>query len=211
MPTGRKPAARTSRYSSTERSDVKNPAWPRCKRVIAIWGSAVPPGVACALMRNPSFCQGRGLPRPRLAVQRQNGFRLLDLVVGAHRLDGGAHGIELDRVATPDVGLLLDRHADDALGPELAGLLLHAAHGELAGLVDGLGEVGHLDVLAHVVEPGTEPLISDVVDAGPHHQRERPVTGLDQGPEVVPGQVRSERPAACGLPLATARRADIGA
>ena len=64
------------------------------------------------------------------------------------RDDRGADREELDHVAAPAVGALVDIDADDALGLGLERLGLHPLHRELAGVVQRLGEVGQLDVVA---------------------------------------------------------------
>ena len=53
-------------------------------------------------------------------------------------LHGGADGEELDDVRAPRVAVDVEAHADDAVGAELVGLLLHARHRELARAVQRL-------------------------------------------------------------------------
>jgi hypothetical protein len=55
-------------------------------------------------------------------------------------LDRRADGDELGHVLAPLVAADVEAHADDAVGAELVGLLLHARHRQLAGVVHRLGE-----------------------------------------------------------------------
>ena len=107
--------------------------------------------------------------------------------------DRGADGEELDHVRAPAVASLLDLHADDALGLDGLGLGLHPLHRQLARVVERLGEVLHLDVLADLREPAAQALVGDVVDAAPHAHADRPVAGLEQRPEVLAREVARER------------------
>ena len=66
----------------------------------------------------------------------------------ARVLDRGADGDELGEVLAPLVAADVEAHADDAVGAELLGLLLHPRHRELARLVHRLREHGQLLVLA---------------------------------------------------------------
>ncbi|HEY6491904.1 MAG TPA: hypothetical protein VIZ43_01420 [Trebonia sp.] len=114
--------------------------------------------------------------------------------------------------------MLPELYADDALGVQFLGLRLHAGHGQLAGVVQGLGELLDLDVAAEVTEDRAHALVRDVVDAGAHDHAERGVAGPDERPEVLAGQVRGERlllvvaplgyPAAAGAWLGLDRGAD---
>ena len=88
--------------------------------------------------------------------------------------------------------------ADDAFGLELFGFVLHPFHRELAGVVERLGEVRHLDVLSDLAHRGEHPLVGDVVDAGAHHQPDRTVAGGEQRPEVLAREVAREGPAVGG-------------
>ena len=76
-------------------------------------------------------------------------------------LDRGADGDELGQVLAPLVAADVEPHADDAVGAELLGLLLHPRHRQLARLVHRLREHGHLLVLA----VARDLLEADVVDA----------------------------------------------
>ncbi len=77
---------------------------------------------------------------------------------------------------------------------ELLRFLLHPLHRELASVVERLGEVRHLDVLAHLTHRGHHPLVGDVVDARAHHEADRPMARGEQRPEVLTGEVARERP-----------------
>src|SRR5664280_1546118 len=125
-------------------------------------------------------------------VQRDDGggYRQRHLAGCLHHR--GPEGEELDGVAATLVGLLLEPHADDARGTELVGLVLHPGHGQLAGLVQCLGEVGELYVLPGRAERLPDSPVGDVVDAGPHDQALGNVTGLHQRPEVLAREVRGE-------------------
>ena len=70
------------------------------------------------------------------------------------------------------------------------GLGLHAVHRQLPRVVERLGVVLHLDVLADGAERLAEALVGDVVDTGAHHQAERAIAGLEQGPEVLAARGR---------------------
>ena len=63
-------------------------------------------------------------------------------------LDRGADGDELRHVLAPLVAADVQPHADDAVGAELVGLLLHARHRQLARGVHRLREHLHLLALA---------------------------------------------------------------
>ena len=85
------------------------------------------------------------------------------------------------------------RTPDDPGGVERFGLVLHAGHGQLPGLVQRLGEVGQLHVLARRAQRLAQSAMGDVVDAGPHDQALGEVAGLHQRPEVLARQVGGER------------------
>ena len=95
-------------------------------------------------------------------------------------------------MGAPLVRLLLEAHADDASRVELAGLVLHAGHGQLPGLVEGLGEVGKLHVLADRTQRLGELAMGDVVHAGPHHQALGHVARLHERPEVLAREIGGE-------------------
>ena len=67
-------------------------------------------------------------------------------------LDGRADGDELGEVGAPLVAADVEPHTHDPVGPERVGLLLHAGHGELTGVVHRLRQHVHLLVL--VPPPG---------------------------------------------------------
>ncbi len=62
-------------------------------------------------------------------------------------LDGGPDRDELGEVGAPLVAADVQPHADDPVGAELVGLLLHPRHRELAGVVHRLGQHAELLVL----------------------------------------------------------------
>src|SRR5436305_8418995 len=59
-----------------------------------------------------------------------------------------AHCKELDDVRAPAMAPFGDLRTNHPLCTQADGLGLHALHGEFAGVVEGLGVVGHLHVLA---------------------------------------------------------------
>src|SRR3954447_7280430 len=91
--------------------------------------------------------------------------------------DGGADGEELDDVAAPAMVVLAQLDADDAFGLELLSFGLHTAHGELAGVVEGLGEVRQLDVATDLAEGLQHAAMRDVIDAGAYDHADRPMAG----------------------------------
>ena len=95
----------------------------------------------------------------------------------------------------PDVVLHLDRDADDAGRAGLLGLGLHPGQRQLAGLVDALGELRHLLILARLAQRLHDALVGDVVDAGAEHERHRDRSRGQQPEEVLCRQIRGERPA----------------
>ena len=102
---------------------------------------------------------------------------------------------ELDHVAAPAVVALGELHADDPLRLERLGLGLHALHRQLARVVERLGEVRQLDVLARLLHRLEHAAVRDVVDAGAHDHADRAVAGAQQRPEVLAGEVARERAA----------------
>jgi hypothetical protein len=82
------------------------------------------------------------------------------------------------------------------------GLPLHPLHRKLAGVVQSLSERWQFGVRTRVSEHVAERSVRDVVVARAHHYAERHVPGLQQRPEVLPGQVRGERLAAVVAPAA---------
>ena len=100
---------------------------------------------------------------------------------------GRADGQELDDVRPPRVDAHVEAHGDDAVGPELVGLGLHALHRELARLVERLRERHHLAGLRLL-----QVLRADRVDAAPHHEAERLEAGLLHEEELVDREVARE-------------------
>ena len=134
------------------------------------------------------------------------------VILALARDDRGADREELDHVAAPAMALLLQVDADDALGGDLLRLGLHALHRELARVVERLREVRELDVTSGLGQRLEHAPMGDVVDAAAHHHANRAVSGLQQRPELLAGEVAGER-AAIGraVKLAVAvldRRAD---
>src|SRR5207247_4138914 len=103
-------------------------------------------------------------------------------------LDGGADGDELGQIGTPLVAADVQPHPDDAVGAELVGLLLHARHRQLAGVVHGLGEDVHLLVLVPV-----RLLEADVVDRAPDDEAEWVEAGLLHEQELPHREVGREQ------------------
>src|SRR3984957_18479971 len=127
------------------------------------------------------------------SAQIQHGGRGLDLlVVALTGDDGGADGEELDGVADPAVALLLQGDADDALGADLLRRALHALHRQLACVVEGLGEVGELDVAPGLRHRLQHAAVGDVVDAAAHDHADGAMPGAQEGPEVLAGEVAGE-------------------
>ena len=107
-------------------------------------------------------------------------------------------------------GVRQQLHADDALGVQRLGLGLHPAHRELAGVVERLGELRRSRRSARCCCIACQkPLVGDVVDAGAHHHAQRRVAGLDERPEVLPGQVGGERLVAVVAPGAAVRASGV--
>src|SRR6185437_3793192 len=145
------------------------------------------------------------LSGPRLSGEREHHGRFLDVVRFAGGYHRGADREELDHVRSPAVTALDDPGTDDAAGLQLVGLALHPLHRQLACLVQRLGEVRHLDVLAHLLERGEHPLTGDVVDAVAHHQTDRSIPRPQKLGEVLPAQVAGERtPVRSAVQLAAA-------
>ena len=88
--------------------------------------------------------------------------------LAAMMLDRGPDGDELGQLGAPLVPADVEPHADDAVGAELVGLLLHPRHRQLARVVHRLREDAHFLVLAPV-----GLLKADVVDRAAEHQPER--------------------------------------
>ena len=82
--------------------------------------------------------------------------------------------------------------------PELLRLALHPLHRELAGVVQRLGEVRELDVAPGLRDRLQRPAATDVVHAAAHHHPDRAVTGAQQRPELLTGEIALERPAVRG-------------
>ena len=99
-------------------------------------------------------------------------------------LDGRADRDELGQVGAPLVAADVQPHADDPVGAELVGLLLHARHRQLAGVVHRLGEHVHLLVLAP-----DRLLEADVVDRAAR----RPARAGRTPPASRAGTRRTER------------------
>src|SRR5215469_9520450 len=91
------------------------------------------------------------------AVEAEHHSGPLDHVVLTQRPDGRADGEELGGVGAPGVAVLAKLDPDDPLGVVGLRLGLHPAHGQLAGVVESLGELLDLDVAADVAEYATDP------------------------------------------------------
>src|ERR1700677_1117248 len=219
----RAPAA--ARPASTTCSSRKPPASSAPGRLTRCW----PPAPGCSSPPTPAAPCRSPLPSPpaastspwptppksstppstpasggRLVVQAEGEGRLgrgVRQYVGLRQAaDGGADGQELGRVLAPDVVLDLHVHADDAGCPHRRGLSLHAGQRQLTGLVDALGELHHLLVLAGLAQRLHDALVGDVVHAGTEHECHGYRAGCQQPEEVLRGQVRGKR-TAVGCPV----------
>ncbi len=92
---------------------------------------------------------------------------------------------------------LVDLGANDTLSLQADSLSLHAFHRQFAGVIKGLRIVDHLDVLSHLPHPLPYSLLGNVIDAAAHDHTDGAVPGLEQGPEILAGEVRGERHAVC--------------
>ena len=81
---------------------------------------------------------------------------------------GGPGGDELQHLLAPGVHLHPQFHPDDAVRAEVIGLGPHPGHGQLPGVVHGLGQ----DLEFLVLRPAAD-LQPDVVDRRPDHEAER--------------------------------------
>ena len=104
-------------------------------------------------------------------------------------LDGRSDRDELGQVRAPFVAADVEADTDDAVRPELVGLLLHPRHRQLASLVHRLREHRHLHRLLPV-----RLLEADVVDRAADHEPDRVEPGLLDEVELVHRQVRGEQP-----------------
>ena len=143
-----------------------------------------PPSSRCprrtGMSHDPNSLEGVPVPTPAAAWPRTRpGVRPLRAGVPAR--EGGRL-----RPARPR------RRQLDAVGAELVGLLLHARHGQLAGVVHGLREHVHLLVLVPV-----RLLEADVVDRAADDEAERVEAGLLDEQELAHGQVGREQAAPC--------------
>ena len=128
----------------------------------------------------------REIARERTAVRRA-------VQLAARVLDRRADRDELRELAAPLVPSDLEPHADDAVGGERVGLLLHPRHRELARVVHRLRQ--HVELL--VLAPAAQ-LEADVVDRAAHDEPERLEARLFHEQELVHGEVAREE-AAAGL------------
>src|SRR4051794_9576718 len=117
-------------------------------------------------------------------------------------LDGGADRDELGHVLAPFIAADVEPDANDAVGADAVGLLLHARHRQLARVVHGLGEDRHLLAL---LPRGL--LVADVVDRRADDQAQRVEAGVLDEQELVDRQVGGEEAA---LVLLQARPSDVG-
>ena len=106
-------------------------------------------------------------------------------MVGGDSNDGGTDSEVLDDVRTPAMTALVDLRTDDTLRIQACSLRLHTLHGQFAGIIERLGLVGHFDVLADLLHPLDYTLVGNMVDTVTHHHAHGPVTGLEQGPEIL--------------------------
>ena len=126
------------------------------------------------------------------------------------RDDAGADREELDHVRTPAVAAFVNLRSNDALCSQADGLGLHTLHRQFARVVESLGIIGHLYVLANLFEPLSYALTGDMIDTVAHDHADGPVTGAQQGPEILAGEVGGEGQAANVAVGLTTTRADSG-
>ena len=137
-----------------------------------------------------------------IARERPSVRRAMQLAL--RMLDRRADRDELGELSAPLVPPDLEANADDAVGAERVGLLLHARHRELARVVHRLRQ--HVELL--VLAPAPE-LQADVVDRAADDEAERLEAGLLDEQELVHRQVAREeaaRLAHAAQPLATGLR-----
>src|SRR5258708_551362 len=103
---------------------------------------------------------------------------------------------------------LVDLRTDDTLRIQAKSFRLHTLHSQFARIIESLGVVGHLNVLADLLHPLAYTLLGNVVDTVTHYHAHGPVTGLEQGPEILTGKVRGEGHAACVAKRLTVTRAN---
>ena len=96
-------------------------------------------------------------------------------------------GDELGGVLAPLVVVDVEADPDHPVGAELGRLFLHAGHGQLAGVVHGLGELGQLLALAPA-----SGLDAGVVDRRAHHEAQWVEPDLLDEQELVDRQVGGE-------------------
>src|SRR5947209_19419043 len=93
---------------------------------------------------------------------------------------------------TPAVISLVDLGTNDTLSIEADGLGLHTFHGQCASIVEGLRIIGHFYILSNLLEPLAKALMCHVIDTVADNHAHRSITGLEQRPEILAGEVRSE-------------------
>src|SRR6201995_2742136 len=86
--------------------------------------------------------------------------------------------------------------ADNAGCAQGLGFLLHAGHGEFAGVVEGLGELRQLEVAPH--PPAHRVEAGDAVDAAAEDEADRSCAGAPERPEILSGEVAGKGPSVCG-------------
>jgi hypothetical protein len=128
---------------------------------------------------------------PEVLTRQVRGEGLAELVavgVSVFGLHCRSERNELGRIAAPLVVVDVQPNADDAVRPELVGLLLHARHGQLSGVVHRLGELWEFLALAppSTLDPG-------VIDGRTHNEAERMKAGLLHQEELVHREVRGEK------------------
>jgi hypothetical protein len=96
-------------------------------------------------------------------------------------------GDELQAGLAPGVHLHPQLHPDDAVGGQVVGLGPHPDHGQLPGVVHGLGQDHQFLVLAPAAD-----LQADVVDGGADDEAERLEAGFAQQDVLRDRQVRGE-------------------
>ncbi len=109
-----------------------------------------------------------------------------------HRVAGGMRDRGADRHEFQDILIPLhafdfEAYTDHAIGMQGGGFLLHARHGEFAGVIHRLGQHGHFLVAV----PG-RVLHPNVIDARSHHQSERFEPGLAHHQEFIDRKIGGE-------------------
>src|SRR5947199_7376330 len=98
-----------------------------------------------------------------LIIQQERERRRWYLVSVRDTDHSRAHCKELDDVRAPAMAPFGDLRTNHPLCSQADCLGLHALHGQFTGIVESLRVVGHLHVLANLLEPLPHPLVGSVV------------------------------------------------